>query len=190
MARSDDAPPRIARFGFVSPEAFQKTVRSALDSGELRGADGKPLAALSDAALRDASENRRLPLRATAGSAGYDFFSPFSFRLLPGDSVTVPTGVRCEMEPGWVLVIAPKSGKGSRCRLMLRNTLGIIDADYAYSDNEGHIICKLINDNYDGLSLDVRAGDALVQGLLLPFGITLNDAADGVRNGGFGSTGR
>ena len=182
------APPRVACFDLVSESVFAAAMDDALRAGELRGEAGETLAALPDDAVSDALARRRLPVRATAGSAGCDFFSPVSFRLLPGDSVTVPTGVRCAMDPCWVLVIGPKSGKGCRYRVMLRNTLAFIDSDYYFSDNEGHIIIKLINDNREGLPLDVLAGDSLVQGLFLPYGVTLDDAADGVRNGGFGST--
>lgn len=180
--------PRVALFGLVSDEIFAAAVMKALRAGELRGTEGERLGSLEDAYIRDALDARRLPVRATAGSAGYDFFSPVSFRLLPGDSMTIPTGIRCAMDPGWVLVIAPKSGKGSRFRVMLRNTLAVIDSDYFYSDNEGHIVMQLINDNYDDRPMDIRAGDSLMQGLLLPYGVTLDDRAEGVRNGGFGST--
>lgn len=180
--------PRIARFAPVSDGQFAADLHKAFDAGELRGMDGKPLSELPENAVPDALAIRKLPLRATVGSAGYDFFSPIAFRLLPGDSITIPTGIRCAMDPGWVLIIAPKSGKGNRFRVMLRNTLGFIDSDYYFSDNEGHIILNLINDNYDSRPMDIRAGDALMQGLFLPYGITIDDAAEGIRNGGFGST--
>ena len=180
--------PRVACFDYVSERIFTETAEAALQAGELRTPAGGRLDTLDEAVLRAALSARGLPRRATVGSAGYDFFSPFSFRLMPGDSVTVPTGVRCAMDPGWVLVIAPKSGKGSRFRVMLRNTLAFIDSDYYYSDNEGHIVLKLINDNYDGVPMDIKAGDSLVQGLFLPYGVTVDDDCAGVRNGGFGST--
>ena len=80
-----------------------------------------------------------LPRRATSGSAGYDFFAPFDLTVHPGETVTVPTGVRVWMEEGWVLKLYPRSGLGFKYRLQLNNTVGIIDSDYYYSDNEGHI---------------------------------------------------
>lgn len=180
--------PRIACFDFVSDSVYAESMAAALTAGELRDAAGNKLDAFGEDALKDALAARRLPVRATAGSAGYDFFSPVSFRLMPGDSLTVPTGIRCAMDPNWILVIGPKSGKGSKFRVMLRNTLAFIDSDYYYSDNEGHIVMKIINDNYDGLPMDIRAGDSIMQGLFLPYGVTTDDNAAGVRNGGFGST--
>ena len=182
------AQPRIARFDFVSDRIYAASVEQALQSGELRGAAGEKLTEIDDSFIPAGLAARRIPVRATAGSAGYDFFSPMSFRLVPGDSITVPTGVRCAMNPDWILLIGPKSGKGARFRMMLRNTLGFIDSDYWFSDNEGQIVLKLINDNYEGLPIDVAAGDSLVQGIFVPYGVTVDDAAVGARNGGFGST--
>lgn len=129
-----------------------------------------------------------LPRRATAGSAGYDFFTPVSIHLEPGQTVKIPTGVRARMEDGWVLQIFPRSGLGFSYRLQLNNTVGIIDSDYYGSDNEGHIFIKITNDSNEGKVLDLKAGDAFAQGIFLPFGITEDDDATAVRNGGLGST--
>ena len=131
----------------------------------------------------------RLPRRATKGSAGYDYFSPVDFTLGPGETVKIPTGIRARMEEGWVLCNFPRSGQGFKYRLQLNNTVGIIDSDYYFSDNEGHIMTRLTNDSNEGKVLTVRAGEGFLQGIFFPFGITEDDAADGVRNGGFGSTG-
>ena len=135
-------------------------------------------------------EEIRLPKRATAGSAGYDFFSPLAFQLAPGESIKIPTGVRARMEEGWVLMAFPRSGLGFKYRLQLNNTVGIIDSDYYFSDNEGHIFAKITNDSREGKTLEVPAGGGFMQGIFVPFGITEDDDATEVRNGGFGSTGR
>ena len=54
----------------------------------------------------------RLPRRATAGSAGYDFFAPFDFELAPGETILMPTGVRARIDAGWVMMLYPRSGLG------------------------------------------------------------------------------
>ena len=136
----------------------------------------------------DMYESLELPKRATRGSAGYDFFAPFSFSLPPGTTIKVPTGIRAEMEEDWVLKIYPRSGLGFKYRLQLNNTVGIIDSDYFYSDNEGHIFVKLTNDSNEGKTVEVKTGTGFAQGIFLEYGITVDDAAEGVRNGGFGST--
>ena len=127
-------------------------------------------------------------MRATAGSAGYDFFAPVEITLQPGETVKIPTGIRVEMEQDWVLKCYPRSGLGFKYRLQLNNTVGIIDSDYFYSDNEGHIFAKLTNDTNEGKTLVIPAGTGFMQGIFVEYGITVDDAAEGVRNGGFGST--
>ena len=138
--------------------------------------------------IRDMYESLSLPKRATKGSAGYDFYAPFAFSLPPGATIKIPTGIRAKMEENWVLKIYPRSGLGFKFRLQMNNTVGIIDSDYYYSDNEGHIFVKLTNDSNEGRTVDVTAGMGLVQGIFLEYGITVDDDADGIRNGGFGST--
>ena len=55
-------------------------------------------------------ENIKLPKRATTGSAGYDFFSTVNVKLNVGESIKIPTGIRAEINDGWVLQIFPRSG--------------------------------------------------------------------------------
>lgn len=130
----------------------------------------------------------KLPRRATKGSAGYDFFSPVDFTLNPGETIKIPTGIRCEMNPRWVLMIYPRSGLGFKYRLQLNNTVGIIDSDYFYSDNEGHIFIKLTNDSNENKVLRIKAGEGIAQGIFMTYGLTVDDHVEDVRNGGFGST--
>lgn len=139
-------------------------------------------------ALRAIYESIELPRRATAGSAGYDFFTPFAFVLQPGNTIRIPTGIRARMEEGWVLKLYPRSGLGFQYRLQLNNTVGIIDSDYYFSDNEGHILAKITNDTNEGKTVELAAGAGFMQGIFLEYGITADDAAEGRRNGGFGST--
>ena len=130
----------------------------------------------------------RLPKRATSGSAGYDFYAPYSFEMEPGSELKIATGIRAYIQPGWVLAVFPRSGLGFRYRLSLNNTVGIIDSDYCFSDNEGHIFIKLFNGG--DKRMEVAEGAAFVQGVFLPYGITKDDDATALRNGGFGSTSR
>ena len=143
----------------------------------------------SDEKIKEIYDNIKLPRRATTGSAGYDFFTPIEFTLNHGQTITIPTGIRVKMENGWVLKCYPRSGLGFKYRLQLNNTVGIIDSDYYYSDNQGHIFAKLTNDSNENNYFTLEAGDGFMQGIFVPFGITYNDDADGIRNGGFGSTG-
>lgn len=137
-----------------------------------------------------APEEIRLPRRATAGSAGYDFFSPVDFTLGPGETLLLPTGVRARIDEGWVLKLYPRSGLGFKYRLQLNNTVGVIDSDYFGAKNEGHIMLKLTNDSNEGRTVEIRAGDAVAQGVFVEYGVTVDDDVSAVREGGFGSTDR
>lgn len=138
--------------------------------------------------IEDMYEAILLPKRATRGSAGYDFYAPFAFSLAPGATIKIPTGIRVTMEENWVLKLYPRSGLGFKYRLQLNNTVGIIDSDYYYSDNEGHIFAKITNDSNEGKVVEVASGTGFMQGIFIEYGITVDDEAYGVRNGGFGST--
>lgn len=131
----------------------------------------------------------RLPERATAASAGYDFFAPHAFTLHPGEEITILTGIRAIMPENVVLIIAPRSGQGMRYKLQLMNTIGVIDADYQHADNEGHIMIAIYNDHPDEHKvLTVEKGQAFAQGIFLPYLVTDDDSATAARSGGFGST--
>lgn len=138
-------------------------------------------------AAESAYEYISKPKRATAGSAGYDLVTPIDIDLKPGEELVIPTGLRVEISDGWFLAIVPRSGLGFKFKFRLANTIGIIDSDYFYSDNEGHIMVKMRNEGSEPIKLN--AGDRFAQSIFLPFGITSDDDADGVRNGGFSSTG-
>ena len=60
--------------------------------------------------------------------------------------------------------------------------------DYYNSDNEGHIMAKFTNDGRENKTIEIDKGKGYMQGIFVPFGITTDDDADGIRNGGFGST--
>lgn len=165
---------RIAAFEKVSFEQFEKEF-------------SKNFPQVND--VKSVYDSIKLPQRATAGSAGYDFYAPVELNLKKGESLLIPTGIRSKINNGWVLKIYPRSGLGFKHRVQLDNTVGIIDADYYNSSNEGHIMIKLSCDAHDdGHCVAVNAGDGFAQGIFVQFGITFDDDASGVRDGGFGST--
>ena len=159
---------RIAKFEIVSKEQFL-TSYEGVDAVEVY-------------------TGIKLPKRATKGSAGYDFYMPFDITLAPGQTAKIPTGIRVWMEPNYVLKLYPRSGLGFKYRLQLNNTVGIIDSDYYYSDNEGHIFAKITNDSNEGKTVTLKKGEGFMQGIFIEYGITLDDDVEEIRNGGFGST--
>ena len=144
---------------------------------------------LADGGKKENYDKIILPVRATAGSAGYDIVTPQDVTLNPGESIRIPTGIRVRMEEGWVFQIYPRSGLGYKYRIQLDNTVGIIDSDYYFSDNEGHIQVKITNDGKEGKTLFLKSGERFCQGIFTEYGITYDDEATATRNGGFGSTG-
>lgn len=128
------------------------------------------------------------PKRATIGSAGYDIYTPIDILLKPGESIKIPTGLKCRINDGWFMGIFPRSGHGFKYGLRIANTIGIIDSDYCFSDNQGHIFIKLINDSSIGKIVKIPVGQAFAQAIFIPYGITVNDNVKNIRNGGFGST--
>lgn len=165
---------RIARFYKVSEEQFKR--------------DWEDTFSKSADKWKQVYDNIRLPRRATAGSAGYDFFTTADIRLNPQETIKIPTGIRVQMEDGWVLKVYPRSGLGFKYRLQLNNTVGIIDSDYFNAANEGHIFIKITNDSNEGKQLSLKEGDAFAQGLFIEYGITIDDDCQTERTGGLGST--
>ena len=167
---------RVAKFEKVSWEQFLEDWRDTFGNEQ------------EQAKIQEIYDRICLPRRATAGSAGYDFFLTLPIVLRPGESIKVPTGIRARMDVNWVLQIYPRSGLGFKYRLQMNNTVGIIDSDYFYSDNEGHIFIKILNDSREEKTLELAEGMAFAQGIFMEYGITEDDDVTESRNGGFGST--
>ena len=163
-----------AKFSKVSYQQFEEAMLDDFD--------------FSKEEIKAIYEDLKLPKRATKGSAGYDFYTPIHILLKPGETLKVPTGIRCEMNSRWVLMIYPRSGLGFKFRLQLNNTVGVIDSDYFYSDNEGHIFIKITNDSNEDKTIEVAPGQGFAQGIFMQYGLVEDDDVTEERNGGFGST--
>ena len=174
---------RIAKFEKVSFEQFREDWMKAF--GEKFDPE-----AFDDIETNivECYNNIKLPKRSTVGSAGFDMFLPFNIVIEPNESQVIPTGIRCKINNGWMLACFPRSGHGFKYGVHLANTVGIIDEDYYYADNEGHIQIKLVNDSTLARELALAPDTAFCQGIFMPYGITVDDDADGKRVGGFGST--
>lgn len=106
------------------------------------------------------------------------------FRAKP---TLVPTGIKCEVPEDMYLELSVRSSCPLKHWLILANGVGIIDADYYNNpDNEGHIFFQIIN--LSPFDIILKKGDTIGQGILKKYYLTDDDAADGFRAGGFGST--
>ena len=128
----------------------------------------------------------KLPKRATRLSAGYDIFCLSDLTLSPGETVLMPTGIQIVLDEDKALLILPRSGLGFKYRTQLWNTVGLIDADYHYSHNEGHMWVKMINES--DKVLNIKAGEAFCQAVIIQYFKVDDDEASATRDGGFGST--
>lgn len=148
---------------------------------------------MKDSDIRKYYDELELPTRSTKDSAGYDFHTPIPQELWIGKPITIPTGIRFiadDTDKKVFLMIVPRSGLGFKYQIMLANTVGIIDQSYYLSDNEGHILIKLVNRSSTEEPVFIEQNDRIAQGIIIPFLTTEDDNATGIRNGGFGSTGK
>ena len=158
----------IARFEKVSEKQFKDDLKRLLNSEE------------------DLYKNVTIPIRATSGSAGYDFVTPVDINIKPGEMLIVPTGIRSYIEEGYVLHVYPRSSLGFKYQMVLANTVGIIDADYYRANNEGHIMIALVNKGNKEVSL--KTGERFAQGIFLKFYTAEEEEVKTVRTGGIGSS--
>lgn len=129
-----------------------------------------------------------LPTRATAKSAGHDFFLKEDVTIKPGKAVFQYTDVKCRLNRDEVLLLFVRSSIGIKQHLMLANGTGVIDADYyGNAENDGNIGLTLYN--YGTEAVTLKEGTRIMQGVVVDYRISENDAAYGNRSGGFGSTG-
>ena len=156
----------VAKFRKVSYEQYARDMRSC-------GLN------LPDSEMKAAYNAIKLPVRATEGSAGYDFFSPLPFFLsnmnVQPSGFTFPTGIQCELAPGYFLMIVPRSGLGIKQYSRLGNSVGIIDRDYIFSDNEGDIFVNMRSDIPGNPPYYIHVGQAICQGIILPFCVVDKD---------------
>ena len=132
--------------------------------------------------LRD---DAHLPVRQTAGSAGYDLYSVEDVSIAPGEWSCVGTGVSFTVPEGTYGRIAPRSGlscKGTHVGA------GVVDRDYT-----GEVKVLLFNMNREKC-VEIAKGDRVAQLLLSKIALcdvlevdSLSETDRG--SGGFGSTG-
>lgn len=132
----------------------------------------------------------QIPTRAHAGDAGYDLRSVESLNLPPGGRALVKTGVSVAIPQGYAGLILPRSGLAVKHGISLVNTPGLIDSGY-----RGEIRVPLINHDREA-TFEVEAGMRIAQIVFVRAADavfseveSLEDAADGRGEGGFGSSG-
>ena len=108
--------------------------------------------------------------------------------IRPGCVVSVPTGIRLEIPPGYEAQVRPRSGLAARHAIGIPNSPGTIDADY-----RGEVKVLLVNFGQEPYV--VRRGDRIAQMVFAPVTRATLDVAPALTetprgDGGFGHTGR
>lgn len=129
-----------------------------------------------------------LPRYESEGAAAFDLAAAQDTTIQPGQVALVPTGLVVEVPPGLFLAIFARSSTPLKRGLMVANGVGIVDRDYCGPRDE----VKIALLNFTQAAVDVRAGDRIAQGVLLPTSQVIWEEVEEVRKdsrGGFGSTG-
>lgn len=168
---------KIAKFEKVSWKQFQSDWINTFGNGKTIHIDD----------VKQIYKNINLPSRKTRLSAGHDISIPFEFSINPGEKIMLPTGIRCSMDNNYVMLIMPRSSLGIKKGLRLSNTVAVIDADYYYANNEGHIFLSV--ENHGSETIQSNAGNNICQALFIPYGVADELTVTSERVGGIGSTG-
>lgn len=131
-----------------------------------------------------------LPVYGTADAACFDLRAVLNGDLVlrPGEVHAIPTGLACEVPPGFELQVRARSGLAFKHGLTLANGIGTIDADYR---GEIKVLAVIVGKE----SLTIRHGERIAQALVAPvlklkFEEVTELGATVRGQGGFGSTGR
>src|ERR1041385_1396963 len=129
-----------------------------------------------------------LPTYATEEAAGFDLAASQDMTLAPGQIALVPTGLVIEVPTGHFLAIFARSSTPLKRGLLVANGVGVIDPDYCGPKDE--VLVQVLN--ISGAEVQVKRGDRLAQGIILPAPrVSWQEVSDlrEVTRGGFGATG-
>jgi dUTP pyrophosphatase len=138
--------------------------------------------------IRRLSPSVALPRYESDGAAAFDLAASEDVEIQPGEVALVPTGLVVEVPSGMFLAILARSSTPLKRGLMVANGMGVVDSDYCGASDE----VKIAVLNFRSAPVQVRAGDRIAQGMVLPSPrVQWVESADppGPSRGGFGSTG-
>ena len=132
-----------------------------------------------------------LPIRKTKYSAGYDIEAAEDV-VIPSfkkgmNPTLVKTGLKAYMQEDEVMMLYNRSSNPKKKGLIMANSVGVIDKDYyGNPDNDGHVMFAFYNIKEEDIT--IQKGEAIGQAVFQKYLIVDDDAAQGERVGGFGST--
>jgi len=124
-----------------------------------------------------------IPTHQTTGSAGADLACAKTITIQPGETQLVSTGayVPSGLPSGIALLLFPRSSIALKKRLLLANSVGLIDSDYC-----DEIKCMYTNLNIVPVTLE--SGERIAQLVPMQYVYGVFPVANTTRKGGFGST--
>lgn len=138
----------------------------------------------------DAPEDTKLPKRSTKYSAGYDFFAPEDI-VIPAHNFSklVFLNVKAYMQDDEYLDLSIRSSLAVKNGLTVAQGKGVVDADYYNNPKNDGNICVMFY-NRSNRNMVILKGEKCCQGIFHKYLLTDDDEADGIRTGGYGSTGK
>ncbi len=130
-----------------------------------------------------------LPSYGTSEAAGFDLASAHDVVVQPRQIVLVRTGLVIQVPTGYFLAIFARSSTPLKRGLMVANGVGVLDPDYSGPNDEVMIQVMNVTES----DVQIRRGDRLAQGIVLPAPRVAWEEVDEIREttrGGFGATGR
>jgi dUTP pyrophosphatase len=130
-----------------------------------------------------------LPTYHSAGAVAFDLYSRIDLIIPPFEVVIAPTNLIVEVPKGYVLLLQSRSSLPIKKKLMVANSVGVIDQDYHGPEDE--IGIELIN--FSKHDVAVARGERIAQAMLVSIAkideFVESDMSGDSSRGGFGSTG-
>jgi len=142
--------------------------------------------------LKRLADSGRLPARATTGSFGYDLATAQQETIGPRETRVLPCGFQLaadlphDTRGGLAMLILPRSSLALTFGLILPNSPGLVDADYAGPIG---ILVHNLREAPVTLEAGTRIAQAVFARLEFPALGEVDDADPARQRGGFGSTG-
>lgn len=129
-----------------------------------------------------------LPQYHTPGSVAFDLYTRIDAIFNPGEIKLLPANFIIQVPKGHFLMIAARSSL-FKTGLQVANSIGVIDQDYHGPQDELLLSLR----NFSDKIVEVKKGDRLAQGLILPIHKVEEwqevDLIKSDSRGGYGSTG-
>lgn len=130
-----------------------------------------------------------LPEYQTEGSVAFDLYARKTTIIPPWSPTIIPANIIVEVPEGYFLMLASRSSTPIKKKLMVANSVGVIDQDY-HGDKDEIGIQVL---NFSKADVTVEKGERIAQALLVKIAkVETFEEVESIKEtsrGGFGSTG-